>query len=113
RVRAGLQLELVESIHAREDHHRLEPGLVVVDAVEHVVVVARALAVGGERGRSAPGQAARPVDVGARVTAHDAGDGTGEVHEVAPVEGEALDRLALDRKSTRLNSSHDQISYAV
>ena len=46
RVGRGLQLELVEGVHTREDHHRLQPRLVVVDAVEHEVVVARALAVG-------------------------------------------------------------------
>src|SRR2546421_5145493 len=31
----------------------------------------------------------------------------------APMNGPAMGHLHLDRKSTRLNSSHDQISYAV
>src|SRR5205814_2943562 len=36
RVGARLQLELVERVDAREQHDRLQPRLVVVDAVEHV-----------------------------------------------------------------------------
>src|SRR5688572_32525384 len=38
------------------------------------------------------------------------------VHEALPLRGDEavlLERLHLDRKSTRLNSSHSQISYAV
>src|SRR5437868_11179381 len=34
-------------------------------------------------------------------------------HETEPVRGEVIDLMALDRKSTRLNSSHVSISYAV
>src|SRR5206468_5313254 len=43
-------------------------------------------------------------------------DGLGEGYGHPTPEGEAAERLASehgDRKSTRLNSSHDQISYAV
>ena len=72
-VRAGLELELVERLDARIDDHRLQPRLVVVDAVEHVVVVARTLTVGRERGGRAPRVAARAVDVRARNAADDAG----------------------------------------
>ena len=72
RIGRGLQLELVERVDAREDDDRLQPGLVVVDAVEHEVVVARALAVGRERRRGAPGEAAGAVDVGAGDSAQDA-----------------------------------------
>src|SRR5438034_1603029 len=37
-------------------------------------------------------------------------DGVGKLHAVG---GEELDAVVLDRKSTRLNSSHTVISYAV
>src|SRR2546428_3630390 len=37
-------------------------------------------------------------------------DGRGSTRQLAPRDGRKLGR---DRKSTRLNSSHDQISYAV
>src|SRR5206468_11271827 len=40
-------------------------------------------------------------------------DGVDLVVEVAPAANAALDAAVLDLKSTRLNSSHDQISYAV
>src|SRR5262249_46622121 len=33
RIRAGLQLELVERIDARKEDDRLQPGLVIIDAV--------------------------------------------------------------------------------
>ena len=93
RVGARLQLELVERVDAREDHDGLEPGLVVVDAVEHVVVVARTLAVGRERRRGAPGEAAGAVDVRAGVAAQHAGHRAREAHEVAAVERQRLDLL--------------------
>ena len=96
RVGARLELELLESVRAREDDHGLEPGLVVVDPVEHVVVVARALAVRGEPRRRTPGQAARAVDVPSGDAAQDAGHRAGEAHEVAAVEGQGLDLLLDD-----------------
>ena len=73
-IGGGLELELVQGIDARKDHDGLEPGLVVVDAIEHVVVVARALTVGGKRGGGTPGHAAGAVDVRARNSADDAGN---------------------------------------
>ncbi len=97
RVGAGLDLELLERVDAREDHDRLQPGLVVVDAVEHVVVVAGALAVGRERRRRAPGERARAVDVRARAAAQDAGHRARQADEVAAVEGQRLDLLLDDR----------------
>ena len=99
RVGAGLHLELVERVDAREDDDRLQPGLVVVDAVEHVVVVARPLAVGRERRRGAPGEAAGAVDVRAGDAAQDAGDGARQVDEVAAVERQRLDLLVGDRRA--------------
>ena len=95
-VGAGLQLELVEGVHAREDHDRLQPGLVVVDAVEQVVVVAGTLAVRGEGGRGAPGQAAarrrcwRPG-----LPRRTPGTVRVRLHEVAAVQGQGLDLLLL------------------
>ena len=87
RVGARLQLELVERVDAREDDDGLEPGLVVVDAVEHVVVVARPLAVRREGGRRAPGEAARAVDVGARNAAQHAGDAARQLTKLRPLSG--------------------------
>src|SRR5689334_24132703 len=52
----------------------------------------------GARGRGAP---------------HDADDGREPTRGVAVVVPRATRGLALDRKSTRLNSSHSSISYAV
>ena len=98
-VRARLELELLERVDAREDDHGLEPGLVVVDAVEHVVVVARPLPVRRERGRGAPGQAAGPVDVAPRRAAQDAGHGPGQAHEVPAVERQGLDLLLDDGRA--------------
>src|SRR2546430_8603805 len=40
-------------------------------------------------------------------------DFSGTVQEVLPDKGKVRVSVALDRKSTRLNSSHSQISYAV
>src|SRR5206468_5511157 len=40
-------------------------------------------------------------------------DGARRTDEFAELTGDAADAPRLDRKSTRLNSSHDQISYAV
>ena len=99
RVGRRLQLELVERIHAREDDDGLQPGLVVVDAVEHVVVVARPLAVGREGRRRAPREAARAVDVGAGDAAQDAGDRSRQADEVAAVERQRFDLRAADRRA--------------
>ena len=99
RIRARLQLELVERVDAREEHDGLQPRLVVVDAVEHVVVVARPLAVRRERRRRAPGEAAGAVDVRAGNAAHDAGNGSREADEVAAVERQRLDLLFRHRGS--------------
>ncbi len=98
-VRARLHLELVERVDAREEHDRLQPRLVVVDAVEHVAVVARALSVGRERRRRAPRQAARAVDVRARNPADHARDGARQIDEVAPVQRQRLDLLLLHRRA--------------
>ena len=90
-VGARLQLELVEGVDAREHHHRLEPALVVVDAVEQERVVARALPVRGERCGIAPAQAARPVDVGSDDASCDTRNRARQADEVPPVEGQVLD----------------------
>ncbi len=94
-VGRGLHLELVERVDAREDDDRLQPGLVVVHAVEHVVVVARALAVGRERRGGAPGEAAGAVDVRSGDAAQDARDGARQVDEVAAVERQRLNLFGL------------------
>ena len=106
-VGARLELELVEGVHAREDHHRLEPGLVVVDPVEQVVVVAGPLAVRGEGGGGAPGQAARPVDVAAAGAnaARDAGDGAGRLTKLRPFRG----RLSIVLPSTVTLRSEEEV----
>ena len=79
-------------------HDGLQPRLVVVDAVEHVVVVARALAVGRERGRRAPGEAAGAVDVRPRNAAKDARNRACQADEVAAVQRQRLDLLFVDRR---------------
>ena len=99
RVRARLELELVERVDAREEHHRLQPRLVVVHAVEHVVVVARPLPVRGERRRRAPREAARAVDVRAWYAADDARHRAREVDEVAAVQRQRLDLLLANRRA--------------
>ena len=96
RICARLQLELVERIDAREDHYGLQPRLVVVDAVEHIVVVARPLAVRREGRRRAPGEAAGTVDVRARDAAHDARHRAREADEIPPVQRQRLDLFFLN-----------------
>ena len=108
RVGAGLQLELVERVDAGKQDHRLQPGLVVVHAVEHVVVVARPLAVGRERRRRAPRQAAGAVDVRAGHAAHDAGHGSREVDEVTAVQRQRLDLLFRHRRAELGRGGLDQ-----
>ena len=99
RVGRRLHLELVERVDAREDYDGLEPGLVVVHAVEHEVVVARPLAVGRERRRRAPRQAAGAVDVRAGNAAEHARDGPRQVDEVAAVQRQRLDLLVGHRRA--------------
>ena len=100
RVGGGLHLELVERVDAREDDDRLQPGLVVVDAVEHVVVVARPLAVGRERRRRAPGEAARAVDVRAGDAAQDARDRCASgCTKLRPLSGSASICSVADRRA--------------
>src|SRR3712207_7071391 len=72
---------------------------------------------GGDRHPAHPAQPRRgdePGQVGDGAAAdadHDVGTGEAGVAERVPAAGGDLD--ALDRKSTRLNSSHANISYAV
>ena len=58
-----------------------------------------ALAVGGERRRRAPRQAAGAVDVRAGNAAQHAGDRAGQVDEIAAVERQRLDLLVADRRA--------------
>ena len=99
RIGAGLQLELVQRIDGGEDDDGLQPRFVVVDAVQDVVVVARALTVGREGCRGTPRQAARAVDVRARDAAHHARHGAREAHEVSTVERQLPDLLFADGRA--------------
>ena len=99
RIGRSLELELIERVDAREDDDGLQPRFVVVDAVKHVVVVARTLAVGGKRGGGAPRETTRSVDVRPRNATQHAGNRAGEVDEVAAVEGQRFDLLAADRRA--------------
>src|SRR5205085_7520895 len=71
---------------------------------EHPVHVLLVLAVAGERTHACSRSAGRRVGV----ARHQRGDGRRPRPTLVRVVGQAL-----DRKSTRLNSSHSQISYAV
>src|SRR2546427_11511648 len=87
---------LFRSRHALERAVLAEPGRVELVAGE---VALEDLAPDGDRAR-----ALLRLDVGA-----DAGLGARALDQLQPV----LGRRLADRKSTRLNSSHSQISYAV
>ena len=47
-IGAGLNLEFLDRIHAREDDDRIQIQLVIVDAVEQEIILQRAGAVGAE-----------------------------------------------------------------
>src|SRR2546427_4465743 len=57
---------------------------------------------------------ALPISQGGDVSRHDQGRPVGKIHgRPFPAVLDQPPRNAIDRKSTRLNSSHSQISYAV
>ncbi len=99
RVGAGLQFELVERVDAGEHDNGLQPGFVVVDTVQHVVVIAGPLAVGRERRGRTPRQTARPVDVRAGNAAHHARHRACQVDEIPAVERQHLDLLLCHRRA--------------
>src|SRR5262249_51886416 len=98
-VGAGLDFELFERVYAGEDDDRVQPRFIVVHAVEQEVVVARPHAVGRERRRGAPGQAARAVYVCAGNPAQHAGQGARQLDEIAPVQRQVFDLRFVDRSA--------------
>src|SRR5690348_17825624 len=72
-------------------------------------------AVQGERGAGRTRRVDRGVrgDEGVGLVVHDGGPGGGHLVAVRPVLRAQPGRRGVDRKSTRLNSSHPSISYAV
>ncbi len=98
-VDAGMHLHLVERIDVRKDGHRVEPHLVVVEAVEQEVVVAIALTVGRKRRRLAPAERTRAVDVLARDAAHDTGQRPRQLDEIPRIEWQPLDLIADQRRA--------------
>src|SRR5207253_8664248 len=60
-----------------------------------------------------PGAAARRAESRERGDDRLGGSAAGVLHQCGPGDAEVGDRPLIDRKSTRLNSSHVAISYAV
>src|SRR5579859_7708461 len=136
RAAAGLTQE--ELAEAAELNPRtisdLERGLATTPHKDTVRLLAGALQLGGSarvefeaaaRGHTVPGRVGgRGVAAATRTLPRDIASFTGRQHELAEladaaaaaggvVSIHAIGGMAGDRKSTRLNSSHSQISYAV
>ena len=99
RIDAGLHLQLVQRLDAWEHGHRVDPHLVVVEAVEQEVVVPIALAVGRERRGMAPRHGTGAVDVLAGHAAGDAGNRSRQLDEVAIAQRQRLDLFPGKRRA--------------
>src|SRR5206468_1790395 len=100
---AELEVDVEPAVVAEDVAHRLRDAIEV--GIAGIAVTLHALEAEGH----APGVAAREDDHVAIVVVGD----DAAAAEVAMLDDAAETEARADRKSTRLNSSHDQISYAV
>ena len=96
-VVAGLDAELFDRLGGRHDHGEAEEERVVVDAVEHPVVLIGALAVRADRHAAL----ARRHGARARRPFGGAGDEQAELNEVAPVQRQAAHLFLVDDLADR------------
>jgi len=96
-VAGGLDFELLHGVETGYDDGVTEEGGVVVDAIEHEVVVFDALSVDGEGDAFLAGA----IDIVAGCSGGGAGDESGEGHEVAIADGHLQDCPVVDNLRER------------